>query len=133
MNYDRHAPPYLNRVEQRLLGWLVRILLSDGNARLQRARAESGDEATARIACVNALRVYAFALFVLGCCLRLVSLTVLADVFYVLATLTIGWSLWALYTAYMAEREFKRAQDADRAGTVEGKPRLPKLVSAIFR
>src|SRR3954453_902140 len=57
---------YLNEPERRLLGPLVHRLCATGNTRFQRALEENGPEATARMACVNALRIYAIALFAVG-------------------------------------------------------------------
>jgi hypothetical protein len=110
---DSSPLPYLNAIERRMLGPLVIRLFATGNPRFQRALENSGVAATARMACVNALRTYAIVLFVLGTVGRLVGAGVLSDVFYVLAMAAMAWSFWCLYTVVGPEREFKRRRSAD--------------------
>jgi Flp pilus assembly protein TadB len=110
------ASAYLNTFERRVLGRLSRRLLSVRNPRLERALAENGPKATARMTVVNVLRLYAIGLFVAALFMRLLGVPLLADPFYVLAGASMCWSLWALYTAYTAEREFKREQGPVPAG-----------------
>jgi hypothetical protein len=100
--------PYMNAAERRLLGALVVRLFATGNPRFQRALEKSGAEATARMACVNALRIYALGLFVLGTVARLGTVGTLSYVFYGLAMASMAWSFWCLYTVVGPEREYKR-------------------------
>ena len=104
---------YLNEPERRLLGPLVSRLCATDNPRFQRALAENGPEATARMACVNALRIYAIALFAVGVLARIAGVTPLALALYGLAAVTMAWSFWCLYTVVAPEREFKRDRDGD--------------------
>jgi uncharacterized membrane protein YuzA (DUF378 family) len=115
---DELSPlPYLNAPERRLLGPLVRRLCATGNPRFQRALEENGPEATARMACVNALRIYAIGLFALGVVARLAGVGALALALYGLAAAAMAWSFWCLYTVAGPEREFKRERrgESDRA------------------
>lgn len=106
---DNHSPlQYLNRPERFALGRLVRRLWSTGNPRFQRAMERSGAHATARMACVNALRLYAIMFFVIGAVAKVGRVSVLAYGAYGLAALCMAWSFWCLYTAVGPEREFKR-------------------------
>ncbi len=114
MSESRDPLRYLNRTEVRLLGWIVMHLFDTGNPRFERALEKSGEEATARMACVNALRLYAIVLFVLGTIAKLASVSVLAYVFYGLATAAMAWSFWCLYTVVGPEREFRRASRLGR-------------------
>jgi hypothetical protein len=110
---DLSPSSYLNTPERRLLGPVVRRLCDTGNARFQRALEESGPEATARMACVNALRIYAIGLFVLGVIARLAGVPLLAIAFYLFAVGAMGWSFWCLYTVVGPEREFKSGLEQD--------------------
>jgi fatty acid desaturase len=105
--------PYLNKPERVLLGPLVRRLFATGNPRFQKALETTGAEATARMACVNALRIYAILLFVLGVAARLAGVTPLALLFYGVAVVAMVWSFWCLYTVAGPEREFKREHEDD--------------------
>ena len=106
---DNHSPlQYLNGPERRALGWIVCRMFSTENPRLQRAIECNGAHATARMACVNALRLYAVMLFVIGAVAQIGRVSVLADGAYGLAILCMAWSFWCLYTVVGAEREFKR-------------------------
>lgn len=98
---------YLNTAERRLLGPLVRRLFATANPRFQRALESTGVQATARMACVNALRLYAIVLFVLGTLGRLAGVSALAYLFYGLAAACMAWSFWCLYTVVGSEREFR--------------------------
>jgi hypothetical protein len=100
--------PYLNASERRLLGALVRRLCSTGNPRFQRALESSGTKATVRMACVNALRLYALGLFVLGTVAKLAAVSPLAYLCYGLAAVSMAWSFWCLFTVVGPEREHKR-------------------------
>jgi hypothetical protein len=111
---DSSPLPYLNALERKLLGPLVTRLFATGNPRFRRALDSSGVEATARMACVNALRTYAVVLFVLGTAGRIAGVDALGDIFYVLAIAAMAWSFWCLYTVVGPEREFKRRGPADR-------------------
>lgn len=106
---DRSLLSYLNSTERRVLGPLVRRMLASENPRIRRAMAETGAQATARMACVNALRLYAIVLFVVGTLAKLGHVGVLASALYVLAGAAMIWSFWCLYTVVGPEREFKRA------------------------
>lgn len=103
---------YLNPLELRVLGPLVRRLLGTGSPRLQRAIETTGPKATARMACVNALRIYAIALFALGSALRLAGVTPAALALYALAAVCMAWSFWCLYTVVGPEREFRHRRAA---------------------
>jgi hypothetical protein len=106
---DRSPLGYLNRAEQLLLGWLVSRLFASRNPRFRRALEESGPQATARMACVNALRLYAIVLFLLGMLAKLAHVTPVATVLYVLAAGCMAWSFWCLYTVVGPERAFKKS------------------------
>lgn len=115
MSDSRDPLRYLNDIERRLLGWTVVHLFATGNPRFERALEKSGEEATARMACVNALRLYAIALFILGTMAKLASVGVLADGFYGLAAAAMAWSFWCLYTVVGPEREYRRATGLERS------------------
>ncbi len=108
MTEDRDPLPYLNDAERRLLGPVVVRLFRTSNPRFERALQSSGLEATARMACVNALRLYAIVLFALGVLCRLGGVTPLAYVSYALAAGAMAWSFWCLYTVVAPERDFRR-------------------------
>jgi hypothetical protein len=110
VSVEPHPLPYLNTPERVVLGPLVRRLLRTGNPRFQRALETTGAEATARMACVNALRIYALLLFAAGIVVRLASATSLAVLLYGVAVAAMLWSFWCLYTVARPEREFKRRQ-----------------------
>ena len=99
---------FLNAPERRVLGPLVARLCATGNPRLQRAIETTGAEATVRMACVNALRVYAIVLFALGAAGRLAHVEPLAYLFFALAAAAMAWSVWCLFTVVRPEREHKR-------------------------
>lgn len=113
MSDDRSPLGYLNRAERLLLGWVVRRLFASGNPRFVRALEESGPQATARMACVNALRLYAVVLFVLGTLVRLAHVGPLAVVLYALAVACMAWSFWCLYTVIGPERAYKKSAGAE--------------------
>jgi hypothetical protein len=129
---DLSSSPYLNAPERRLLGPVVQRLCSTGNARFQRALEESGPEATARMACVNALRIYAIALFALGVIARVGGVAVLAVALYVLAVAAMAWSFWCLYTVVGPEREFKRER-ASETGPAPAREALDALLRKLGR
>ena len=108
MSQDPSPLPYLNAPERRLLGPLVRRLYATGNPRFQRALEKTGAEATARMACVNALRIYAVCLFVAGVLARVAGVKPAALALYGLAAAAMVWSSWCLYTVVSPEREHKR-------------------------
>jgi hypothetical protein len=99
---------YLNSVERASFGWLACRLYATSNPRFQRALQKSGPEATARLTCVNALRLYAVVLFVLGSVCRLAGAVPLAYLLYGVAGACMAWSFWCLYTVVRPEREFRR-------------------------
>jgi hypothetical protein len=109
---DLEPLSYLNPVERRLIGLLVRHLCSTANPRFSRAVERTGPEATVRMACVNALRIYAIGLFVAGTLARFAGVWPLGYALLVLAAAAMVWSFWCLYTVARPEREFKRAQAA---------------------
>jgi len=112
---DSRAPlRYLNGIERRMLGRLVLHLFATGNPRFERALEKSGEQATSRMACVNALRLYAIGLFVLGTLSKLASVSILAYGFYGLATVAMVWSFWCLFTVVGPEREFRQARRLER-------------------
>ncbi len=113
---DAHAPlRYLNRFERRLLGWTVVHLYATGSPRFERALEKSGEQATSRMSCVNALRLYAIGLFLLGTVARIAAVPALAYLFYGIAAGAMLWSFWCLYTVVGPEREFRRAAKLDRS------------------
>jgi len=114
MSEARDPLPYLNRVERRLLGWLVVHLFATGNPRFERALEKTGEKAAARMTCVNALRLYAIGLFVLGTCAKIAAVEFLAYGLYGLAAAAMVWSLWCLYTVVGPEREYRRAVGLER-------------------
>jgi hypothetical protein len=114
MSERRDPLRYMNRAERRLLGWLVVHLFATGNPRFDRALEKSGEEATTRMSCVNALRLYAIGLFLLGTMAKLAAVEVLAYGFYALATAAMVWSFWCLYTVVGPEREFRRSARPER-------------------
>jgi hypothetical protein len=114
MSDSRDPLRYLNKTERRFLGWVVQHLFATDNPRFERALEKSGEKATARMACVNALRLYAIVLFVLGTVAKLASVAVLAYGFYGLAAAAMAWSFWCLYTVVGPEREFRRASGLER-------------------
>ncbi len=116
MSEDLSPSSYLSAPERKLLGPVVQRLCTTGNARFQRALEESGPEATARMACVNALRIYAIGLFALGVIARVGGVPALALVFYAFAVGAMVWSFWCLYTVVGPEREFKRELEHDGEG-----------------
>jgi len=113
---DRSPLQHCNRIERGLLGWMVLRMFATDSPRFARALADAGPVATARMACVNALRMYAIGLFVLGLVGELVRSRTLAYPCMTLATLCVLWSCWCLYTAVGPERAHKRehARDAER-------------------
>lgn len=112
---DDHSPlQYLNGLERRALGWLVARLWATENPRFERALERNGAHATARMACVNALRLYAIMLFVIGAVAQIGRVSVLTDVLYGLAVSCMVWSFWCLYTVVGPEREFKRGAGIDQ-------------------
>jgi uncharacterized membrane protein YuzA (DUF378 family) len=68
------------------------------------------------MACVNALRFYAIALFVVGVVAKLAGVGVLALLCYAIAGLSMAWSFWCLYKVVGPEREFKRRTATDDGG-----------------
>jgi hypothetical protein len=105
---DRSPLQFLNRVERVLLGPLVTRLFATGNPRFERALQNVGPKATARMACVNALRIYAVVLFIFGTAGKLAHVPPVAYGFYGLAAAVMAWSFWCLYTVLAPEREYKR-------------------------
>ncbi|HEY0516291.1 MAG TPA: hypothetical protein VGD00_04160 [Solirubrobacteraceae bacterium] len=115
---DEQTPlRYLNPVERTTLGWLVSRLCATGNARYRRALEETGTEATVRMACVNALRLYAIVLFVLGSIVKLAHVGTAATALYGLAAACMLWSFWCLYTVVGPEREFKQGASFEQHPT----------------
>ena len=99
---------YLNAPERTVLGALVKRLCAAGNPRVERSIEATGIEATVRMACVNALRIYAIGLFALGTIARIAGVTPLAELGFVLACAAMAWSFWCLFTVARPEREHKR-------------------------
>jgi hypothetical protein len=112
VSHDPSPLPYLNTPERVLLGPLVRRLFATGNPRFQRALENDGEEATARMACVNALRIYAILLFVAAIAARVAGVEPLALALYAVAAAAMVWSFWCLYTVMGPEREHRRAREA---------------------
>jgi hypothetical protein len=107
---------YLNGIERLLLGRVVLRMSASGSPRFARALEQNGPLATTRMACVNALRLYAIALFVVGLLGELVRSRALTYPFMALAALCVLWSCWCLYTVVGPERAYKRehARDAEQ-------------------
>jgi hypothetical protein len=105
---------YLNAPEEKLLGALVRRLCATSNPRFQRALEKTGAEATVRMACVNALRIYAIVLFMLATLSRIAAVSPLAYLLYGLSAASMAWSFWCLYTVVGPEREFKSLHASQR-------------------
>jgi high-affinity Fe2+/Pb2+ permease len=115
---DEGSPlQHLNRLERRLLGWMVLRMFAADSPRFARALAETGPIATARMACVNTLRVYAIGLFLIGLVGELARTAALAYPFMALAALCVLWSCWCLYTVVGPERAYK----AERSHAAEGR------------
>jgi hypothetical protein len=132
VSQDPSPLPYLNTAERRLLGPLVKRLYATGNPRFQRALETTGPEATARMACVNALRIYAVCLFVLGVLARAAGAGPGALVLYGLAAAAMIWSSWCLYTVVGPEREFKRER-ASETGPAPAREALDALLRKLGR
>ncbi len=111
MRDDHSDLPYLNGPERRVLGPVVARLQRPGNPRFERSLEETGPEATARMACVNALRIYAVCLFVLGVAARTAGVRILALALYGVAAAAMAWSFWCLYEVARAEREHSRSRE----------------------
>jgi len=114
MGEDRDPLRYMNRLERRLLGWLVVHLFAVGNPRFERAIERNGEQATARMSCVNALRLYAIGFFLLGTVVKVAALEGLAYGLYGLAAAAMAWSFWCLFTVVGPEREHRRASRLER-------------------
>ncbi len=114
MSERRDPLRYLNRAERLLLGWTVAHLFATGNPRFERALEKSGEQATTRMACVNALRLYAIGLFLAGTLAKLAAVEALAYGFYALAAAAMAWSFWCLYTVVGPEREHRRSTRLER-------------------
>lgn len=111
---SEHQDPlrYLNRPERIMLGWLACRLYAVGKPRFDRALQNSGPKATARMTCVNALRIYAVLLFVAGSVCKIAQVVPAADGLYAIAGACMLWSFWCLYTVVGPEREFRRRRTA---------------------
>ncbi len=131
MSEELEPLSYLNPAERRLIGPLVRRLCSTANPRFDRALETTGPKATVRMACVNALRIYAIVLFVAGTLVRFVGVTPLGYPLLALAAGSMTWSFWGLYKVAGPEREFKRAR-AEIAGPA-GRRRLGTLDALASR
>jgi hypothetical protein len=114
MSERRDPLRYLNRFERRAMGWIVARLFATGNPRFERALEKSGEKATARMACVNGLRLYAVGLFVVGSLAKLFAVEALAYGFYGLAGGAMLWSFWCLFTVVGPEREYRRTSALGR-------------------
>lgn len=114
MSESRDPLGYLNPIERRAMGWLVVRLFATGNPRFERALEKSGEKATARMACVNALRLYAVGLFVVGSVAKLMAVEPLAYACYGLAGVAMLWSFWCLFTVVGPEREHRQAMRLER-------------------
>jgi hypothetical protein len=105
---------YLNTPERRVLGWFVRRMFSSESPRFARALEETGVQANARMACVNALRGYAICFFLLGLVGELLRSSLVTYPLMAIAMACMFWSFWCLYTAVGPERDYKRANEAKR-------------------
>ena len=133
MSHERSPLPYLNATERRVLGPVVLRLYATDSPRFERAFEETGPEASARMACVNALRIYAVCLFVLGVLARVAAVPLLALALYGLAAAAMAWSFWCLYTVAGAEREFKRSREQDESGRAPARDALAALLRKLGR
>jgi len=129
---DRSPLPYLKAPERVLLGPVVTRLYASDTPRFERALEKSGPEATARMACVNALRIYAVCLFVLGVAARTAGVRPAALALYALAAAAMLWSSWCLYTVVGPEREFKREREA-REGDAPAPAPAREALDALLR
>jgi hypothetical protein len=130
---DESALPYLNGPERRVLGPVAVRLQRPGNPRFERSLEQTGPEATARMACVNALRIYAVCLFVLGVAARTAGVQVLALAFYAIAAAAMAWSFWCLYTVAKAEREHKRGGEDATSSRPPAREALDALLRKLGR
>lgn len=112
MKDDHSLLCHLSPIERRLLGPLVRRLLGSASPGLARSLQRTGPRATARMACVNATRLYALGLFALGALAEIARLLPLAYALLGLAGACMAWSFWCLYTVVGPEREFRRSHRA---------------------
>ena len=108
MNEDRDTLSFLNPAERRAFGPLVQRLCNTENPRFRNAVESTGAEASVRMACVNALRIYAVALFAVGMLTKLAGVGALTYLAFALAGACMVWSFWCLYTVVGPEREFRR-------------------------
>jgi hypothetical protein len=131
---DEETPlAYLNEPERRLLGPVVTRLNRPGSPRYQRALEENGAEATARMGCVNALRIYAVVLFVLGVLARVAGAQAPALVFYGVAVAAMAWSFWCLYTVVGPERAHKRSREGEEGAREPAREALDELLRTLGR
>jgi fatty acid desaturase len=121
MSVDGSPLRYLNDRERRAFGWFVERMFRSESPRFERALEQAGEEATARMACVNALRGYAIVLFLIGMFGELISVPALTYPTMALAGLCMLWSFWCLYTVVGPERAHKRETEQakqERAASV---------------
>jgi hypothetical protein len=131
---DGDSPmPYLSTPERRILGPVVARLARPGSSRFERSVEENGSAATARMACVNALRIYAVCLFVLGVLARTAGVRVLALALYGVAVVAMAWSFWCLYTVVGPEREHRRSRETDEDSPGAARERLDALLRKLGR
>ncbi len=133
MSVGHNSSPYLNAPERRLLGPVVTRLQRPGKPRFERSLEENGPEATARMACVNALRFYAVCLFVLGVLARTAGVRVLALGLYGVAVVAMVWSFWCLYTVVGPEREHKRSREGEGGLPAPAREALDALLRKLGR
>jgi hypothetical protein len=123
----------MNGPERRVLGPVAMRLQRPGNPRFERALEETGPEATARMACVNALRIYAVFLFVLGVVARTAGVQALALALYGIAAVAMAWSFWCLFTVARAEREHKRSREDGTSSRAPAREALDALLRKLGR
>jgi hypothetical protein len=111
--FDGSPLQYLNAPERRVLGRLVARTFASDSRRFSRALEKNGPEATARMACVNALRGYAVTFFLLGLVGELAHSRLLTYPLMALAFGCMVWSFWCLYTMVGPERAYRRAHAAE--------------------
>lgn len=125
MPVDDSPLQHLNGPERRVLGWVVLRMFATDSPRFARALADAGPIATARMACVNALRGYAICFFLLGLVGELIRSRAVTYPLMALAGLCMVWSFWCLYTVVGPERAYKREQGGPSSGGVKLRRRRP--------
>jgi hypothetical protein len=109
---DEYSDPlqYLNHIERLFLGWSVVRQFRTNVPRFARGMQSSGPEAMAHIACSNALRLYAIALWLPAITGQLAKIDQVAYVFYGLVGVCVAWGVVCLLQSLKPGREYKRTR-----------------------